>query len=234
MKNLFNREIGSKSLILSQVCVIASLPYLYYMYFIGMREIILKTFLPKHLPYLMTIQVWDVFIVTFLCALCGFAWSEKYGLCGLGSFSLLKKNWITLLIIGILIGVISYLFFDKQFKKIAPYYYPRNPIWAFFIPINSAFFIETVRFGMISLVQRLVKNVHFANFSIAFFCALVGLKSFTFVGLNFNWTTLLIVCFLLTVLLNAIYGYIFIKKGLISAIGVHLVAEMRFLVLAFV
>jgi len=234
MKNLFNREVGNKSLILSQVCVIASLPSLYYMYFLGMREVILKTFLPKHLPYLMTSQVWEIFIVTFLCAMCGFAWSERYGLGGFGSFSNIKKNWLALLIIGILIGVISSLFFDRPFKKMAPYYYPRNPIWAFFIPINSAFFIETIRFGMIALVQRLIKNVHFANFSIAFFFAIVGLKSFTFVGLNFNGTILLITCFILTGLLNAFYGYIFIKKGLISAIFVHLVADMKFLILAFV
>lgn len=234
MKDLFNRKVGSKSLILSQVCVIASLPYLYYMYFIGMREIILKTFLPKHLPYLMTFQVWEVFIATFLGAMCGFAWSEKYGLCGFGSFPEIKKEWLKLVIIGILIGIISYLLFDRPFKEKAPYYYPTNLIWAFSIPINSAFFIETIRFGMISLVVRLVKNVHLANFSIAFFFAIAGLRSFNFVGLTFNWTMLMIVCFILTVLLNLIYGYIFIKKGLISAILVHLVADMKFLVLAFV
>jgi len=47
MRQLFNREVAGKGLILSQVCVIASLPYLYYMYFIGMREIILKKFLTQ-------------------------------------------------------------------------------------------------------------------------------------------------------------------------------------------
>lgn len=233
MKTLFNRNTANKGLILSQICVIASLPYLYYMYFIGMREIILKHFLAKHLPYLMMQDVWYIFIATFLCGIFGFAWSEKYGLCGLGSFLTLKKDWLKLLIIGILIGVISYFCFDRTFKKIAPYYYPTNPIWAFFIPLNTAFFTETIRFGMVSLVVRLVKNVHFANFSIAFFFAIAGLKSFTFVGLKFDWTILLIACFILTALLNALYGYIFIKKGLIGAIFVHLVADMKFLVLAF-
>jgi hypothetical protein len=233
MKDLFNREAAGKGLILSQICVIASLPYLYYMYFIGMREIILKKFLPKHLPYLVLHDVWYIFIATFLCGLCGFAWSKRYGLCGLGSFVTLKANWIKLLIIGILIGTVSCLLFDRQFKLMAPYYYPKNPICALFIPINAAFFIETIRFGMVSLVQRLIKNYHFANFSIAVFLAIAGLKSFTFVGLDFNWTFLAIACFILTVLLNLVYGYIFIKKGLICAIFVHFIADLKFLILAF-
>lgn len=233
MKDLFNRESANKGLILSQICVIASLPYYYYMYFIGMREIILKTFLPKHLPYLMIFDVWYVFIVTFLCGLCGFAWSKKYGLCGFGSFLDFKKHWLKLLIIGGLIGVISYYFFDKPFRSMAPSYYPTNPLWALIIPINSAFFQETIRFGMISLVQRLVKNAHFANCSIAFFFAIVGIKSFIFVGLNFNWSVLSINCFIFTVLLNIVLGYIFIKKGLISTIFVHLVVNLKFLFLAF-
>jgi len=233
MKHLFNREIAGKGLILSEVCVIASLPYLYYMYFIGMREIILKKFLPKHLPYLVMEDVWYVFIATFLCALCGFAWSEKYGLYGFGSFLDIKKNWLKLVIIGGLIGIISYQFFDKPFKSIAPYYYPTNPIWALFTSINSAFFIETIRFGMISLVQRLAKNPHFANFSIALFFAIVGLKSFTFVELDFNWSAVAIACFILTVLLNIILGYIFIKNGFMCAIFVHLLLNLKFLLLAF-
>ncbi|MEW6095346.1 MAG: hypothetical protein AB1567_02290 [bacterium] len=233
MKDLFNREVGGKGLILSEVCVIASLPYLYYMYFIGMREIILKKFLPKHLPYLVIHDVWYIFIATFLCGVCGFGWSKKYGLCGFGSFLDFKKDWLKLLIIGGVIGILSYQFFDKPFKSIAPYYYPTNPIWALTIPINSAFFIETIRFGMVSLVQRLIKNVHFANFSIAFFFAIVGLKSFIFIGLDFNWSALAIACFTFTVLLNIVLGYIFIKKGLISTIFVHLVADLKFVVLAF-
>ncbi|MEW6608733.1 MAG: hypothetical protein AB1414_15020, partial [bacterium] len=94
MRNLFNRERAGKSLILSEVCVITSLPYLYYMYFIGMREIILKNFLPKHLSYLMIQDVWYIFIATFLCGLCGFAWSQKYGLYGLGSFLDIKRIWL--------------------------------------------------------------------------------------------------------------------------------------------
>lgn len=233
MRYLFNREVAGKGLILSQVCVITSLPYLYYMYFIGIREIVLKNFLPKHLPYLVMHDVWYIFIATFLCGLCGFGWSKRYGLCGLGSLAILKNNWLYLLIIGILIGVISCLLFDMEFRTMAPYYYPTNPICAFFIPINSAFFIETIRFGMVSLVQRLIKNYHFANFSIAFFLAIAGLKSFTFVGLDFNWTSLAIACFILTVLLNVMYGYIFIRKGLICAIFVHFIADLKFLVLAF-
>lgn len=232
MKQLFNRKIAGKSLILSEICVIAALPYLYYMYFIGMRKLILKTFLPEHLLYLMMFDVWYIFIATFLCGLCGFAWSKIYGLAGFGSFSDIKNNWLKLLIIGVSIAVVSCLFFDRSFRSIAPYYYPKNPVCALFMPINSAFFIETIRFGMISLVQRLIKNSHFANFSIAFFFAVAGLKSFTFVGVNFNWTLVALTCFILTVLLNVVYGYIFIKKGVVCAIVAHFVADLKFVFLA--
>ncbi len=234
MKHLFNRETAGKSLILSEVCVIAALPYLYYMYFIGMRKIILKTFLPEHLPYLMMFDVWYIFIATFLCGLCGFGWSKTYGLAGFGSFSDIKHNWLKLLIIGVLIAVVSCLFFDRSFRAMAPYYYPKNPVCALFMPLNSAIFIETIRFGMVSLVQRLIKNSHFANFSIAFFFAIAGLKSFSFVGVNFDWTFVALTCFILTIVLNVVYGYIFIKKGVVCAIFVHFVAELKFLILAFV
>lgn len=228
MKSLFDRKIAEKGLFLSQICVLVSIPHLYYLYFVGMKDIVLKHFKAEQLPYLMTIQVWQVFIVTFCCGLCGFAWSERFNLVGFGKWSELKKSWMQLTAIGILIGVISIIFVDKDFKNVAHYYYPSNPLWALSVLLNSAVFIETVRFGMIMIVIRLTRHIHIANIIIAFFLTIVGIKSFVFITVT-STTMTIVLCLFWTMLFNLIQGYIFIKKGLLCAMFVQGIYGLKYL-----
>lgn len=233
MRSLFDKEVAEKGLLLSQICVLISLPHLYYLYFIGMKDIVLKTFKTEHLPYLMTIQIWQVFFVTLCCAICGLGWSKKFNLVGFGNLWELKRIWLKLITLGLLLGSISAAFFDTRFKSIAPYYYPANPLWALSILIDSAFFIETIRFGMMMIAFRLIRRLYLSNILTALFLTLVGLKSFSFLPIGVNNLNLIsILAFLFNLVFQLILGYVFIKKGLICALFVHIIYGLKYLYFA--
>ncbi|MDI6704592.1 MAG: hypothetical protein QME40_07990 [bacterium] len=164
----------------------------------------------------------------------GFAWSEKYGLSGLGSLQGIKEGWWRLLIFGVIIATITYLIFDRYFFNKGRGYYPHNLFWALSIPLNSFFFKETIRFGMIALSQRLIRNLPLSIFIVSLFFVSLSLKSFAFIGFRLSWNYLLITGLVLTMIINLILGYIYAKKGLLQSAFLHVIIDLRFAIFTFI
>jgi hypothetical protein len=235
MRDIFLVSVARKALFLSQVSVLGSVPHLYYMYFIGLKERILEDFHESHIPWLMTLQIWQVFIVAFLCSLCGIGWAEKYGLAGIGKLNILIKRSYNLFLCGVSISVISYLFLDKILIEFLPTCYPTDVFWAFAIILNSICFVEVIRFGMMSIVQRLVKKIWFSNLAVSIFLTIVAFRLPQFVNIDIEIFSLVtIIRCILVLIINLIYGHILYREGLIGAMFVHGVADLKFIAIALI
>ena len=128
------RVVLSKSLALAIASTLFTLPYFHHL----ISEISYRQRLPQStdsLTLLLT-QLLLLFILTFLSAMVGFSFSNRYQLHGLGDPSALVSSLPLVVAGGAVITVLSYFFFDRSFFEISPVSYPRNPLFLLSYPFK--------------------------------------------------------------------------------------------------
>ncbi|HAV42628.1 TPA: hypothetical protein DCX15_01235 [bacterium] len=231
MRDLISRKTIEGALSIGVVCTLVSLPCIYYHCFVGSRKELLEIFPPRVLPGVMLLHVWQILIVSFMCAAFGLAWSKKYGLRGIGDPKEVKRNLWKFLLVGILVATTSYLLFDRTLSIKAPSLYPSNPLWILSISLKASFFNEIVRFGMMALVARLTRNIHVANIVVSGFLVYIGIRSFRLVGLGFDWDHFSLLCVGYSFIFNLLMGYLYARFGIISTMLIQFLIGLRLLFL---
>jgi hypothetical protein len=183
-------------------------------------------------------QVLSLVFLMVLCAFCGFSFSQRNNLPGLGRFSDLKENALKqYLPLSLLLIATSYIFFDYWFMPLAPGFYPKQVHWALTIPFRSAFMEELVfRFGLVTVLVGATKKFLSPLWAVGvvsiFYALTMTGKTFDLVGIqwqmNFQHGGMVVSSFFTSFLL----GYVYVKKGLISAIFLHFCIGLKYIVFA--
>lgn len=223
MRELIKRETIEGALIIAVICSISSLPYLWYLCFIGMRER-----LSSIASQVLVSHLWCILVISFLCGAFGLAWGRGCGLVGIVDWPRLKISLPILFLFGFIVGMGSFLLIDRHLSIYAPYLYPSNPIFSITIPFKSAFFGEVIRFGGMALISRLLRNIHLSNLTLSIFFLYLGIRSLRFIDPGFILEWWVVIGLGWGLLVNLAMGYMYARIGILSTILVQFVAGWRF------
>jgi hypothetical protein len=222
----------AKSLALAIASTLFTLPYFHYL----ISEIPYRQRLPQGADSIIILltQLLLLFILTFLSAMVGFSFSNRYKLHGLGDPRALVSSLPLVVAGGAVITVLSYYFFDRFFFEISPASYPRNPLFLLSYPFKRAFTDEIIlRFCLVTIAVGLFKSKSAGVILVSAFAAIATIKYFHFiglpVGLNTIFLTQLIICFLANLLL----GYLFVARGLIYSMSLGFIFGMKYMMMSW-
>lgn len=173
-----------------------------------------------------------VALVIFLSCLAGFTWSKRLGLGGPGRLKDLKKHWQLILLAGIILGGLTYLLGDRTFLRDVPELYPKSLAFAIFIPFYATFVEEIfARFGVMTVLVKIFRNQWVANFLAALIFAVGHANIFRMTGVFYHLSYLTACSLILNLLIGLFLGYIYWRRGLVTAMGIHFIANLRFLLM---
>lgn len=222
----------NQSLLFTLIAIALALPYITYMILYNSNNSILIGN-SSSVGNLIFAEAIKLTIVVFGSCLIGFYWSKKLGFAGFGRIEDIRYNWIQIIVSGTFIGLLIYLFGDRYFLKVAGGYYPSQLKFAIFIPFYAAFVEETfARFGVMTLLARIFGNKHVANFAAAMIFAVGHVNMFKVAGIIYRLNYLTLGSFILNLGISLFFGYIYWKKGLMTAMAIHFVANLRYLIIA--
>jgi hypothetical protein len=236
VKDFLREDVLTNAAKLAAVATLAVAPNMVDSYFLspGYREIILGKATPASLPFLFAGDLILVFVSLMVSAACGFAWSDGKKVVGFGTQAALRKDFKTVLILGLILAVTTALLLDIGFVKRFRILYPQNPLVSLTIPLRTAFYEEVIcRFGILMIVFRLTGSVPTAIILSSLFNTAIGLKSAVFVGfpLGLDWLTARIV--LAKMMVAVFFGYFYSKKGLMATIALRFIMELKHVILPF-
>ncbi|AZR72081.1 hypothetical protein BBF96_00945 [Anoxybacter fermentans] len=172
-------------------------------------------------------------LVVFSSCLIGFSWSKSLGLAGFGRVEDLKRNWQWILVYGGFIGLMIYIFGDRYFIKLAPGFYPTQLKFAIFIPIYAALVEETfARFGVMTFLVKIFGSKQIANILAALIFAIGHVNMFKVTGIIYRLNYVTFCSFILNLCVSLFFGYVYWRKGLLTAMGIHFVANLRYVLFA--
>lgn len=221
-----------RSIIFTLVAVVLALPYIYYI-------IISNT--PAEILRVEQANLWGkffgeslrLFCVVLISCLIGFSWSKGVGLAGWGKIEQLKDNWQQIIIYGLFLGLVIYIFGDRYFLKVAPGFYPTELKYAVFIPFYAALIEEVfTRFGAMTLLAKIFRNNYVANILAAIIFAIGHVNMFQVAGIVYRLNYITVSSFIINLLISLFFGYIYWRKGLVTAMAIHFIANCRYIVIA--
>lgn len=222
------------SVIITLAAVLLALPYIYYMVAYSTPGGMLVEGPHFSWPDFWA-EVGELLLVVFIACLIGFAWSKQEGLGGLGSIVDLKRNWQRIMIYGLFMGALVFIFGDRYFMKIAPGFYPTRLKFALFIPFYAALVEEIfTRFGAMTLLVKVFRNKHVANILAALIFAIGHVTMFQVQGVIYRLNYITFCSFILNFGISLFFGYIYWRKGLVTAMGIHFVANLRYVLIAMI
>lgn len=222
------------SVIYTAVAVLLSFPYIYFMVVSDLNKRV--GFEEQGILYRSLAGEGSklAFIVLLSC-LVGFVWSKEVGLSGIGNLEDLKRNWQRILVYGAFIGLAVYTFGDRYFIKYAPGFYPTQLKFALFIPFYAALIEEVfARFGVMTILVKIFRNAHIANIIAAFIFAIGHVNMFQVAGIIYRLNYVTACSFILNIGISLFFGYIYWRKGLMTAMAIHFVANLRYVMIALV
>lgn len=220
------------SAIFAVVAVFLAMPYIYYMVVYNSPGR-LAAENGQILMDGMISEVTRLFAVVFLSCLIGFCWGKELGFAGMGHWKDLRRNWRPIVLFGLLMGVLVYIFGDQYFLKMAPGFYPTEMHYAFFIPFYAALVEEVfARFGVMTFFSKVFRNLHVGNVLAALIFAIGHVSLFKVAGIIYRLNYITACSFILNVGISLFFGYIYWRKGLVTAMGIHFIANLRYLVIA--
>lgn len=231
MENTYSRNI-IYSIVCTMVAVILALPYIYYMVAYSTPGGMLVEVDFSWVTFMQ--EVVEVVGVIFISCMIGFTWSKSEGLAGLGTVLDIKHNWQRIVVYGMFVGLVVYIFGDRYFMKIAPGFYPRELRFAIFIPFYAALVEEIfTRFGTMTLLVKIFKQKQVANVLAALIFAIGHVNMFQVAGIIYRLNYITFCSFVLNLGISLFFGYIYWRKGLLTAMGIHFIANLRYVVIAF-
>ncbi|MCK4260298.1 MAG: CPBP family intramembrane metalloprotease [Halanaerobiales bacterium] len=219
--------------IFTLLAIVLAFPYIYFMVASGSPSHIVDHNVGVPWGELFS-EISKLIMVVFLSCMIGFFWSKKVGFAGLGNLMDLRRNWKQILIYGAFIGFLVYIFGDRYFYKVAPGFYPAQLKVAFFIPFYASLVEEIfARFGTMTLFVKIFKNRHIANILAALIFAVGHVNMFQVAGIIYRLNYVTVCSFILNLCISLFFGYIYWRKGLLTAMGIHFVANLRYIIIAF-
>ncbi len=228
------RGVLLKSLCLATLCVVFTVPYFYHMLSVSMKTQT-QFSMPHDFFTVMSLELILLFFVCFLSAMSGFSFSTRFQLPGVGDLHRFKETFPVLLIVAVVVGGFTYLFFDRHFFYMSPESYPKNTLYLVSYPFKLAFTNEVVlRFGLVTLAVGFLKQRIGGVIAISAIAAIFSLKYFRFLGMDYPYNYVFICQFIIAFFVNFILGYILITRGLIYAMTLHFLFGIRLAVVVWI
>jgi len=176
----------------------------------------------------MSIDLVLLFTACLLSSVAGFSFSKKQQLPGFGDPRRLKENGPFFVVTGVMVGILTFLFFDRHFYYISPESYPRNTLYLIIYPFKLAFANEVIlRLGLVTIAVRLLRQRTGGVIAVSGIATIFTMKYNRFLGIDYSYNTLYITQFVISFLVNSILGYIFITRGLIHSMALHFLFGLR-------
>ena len=225
------RGVLLKSLCLAILCTLFTAPYFHHLLSVSFktqdRFLMLSDF---HAVLIMELSL--LFIVCLLSAIVGFTYSIKFQLPGFGDLRRFTETIPLLLLVGVVMGGLTYLIFDRHFFYISPASYPKDILYLVSCPFKVAFTNEVIlRFCMVTLGVGISKNRLGGVILVSIFASILTMKYFRFLDLDYPFNYFFITQFFISFFGNFILGYLFVTRGLIYSMSLHFLFGTR---LAFV
>ncbi len=188
--------------------------------------------------YLALCQSFIVFCLAFLSALIGFVYAKRLRLPGFGKPADIRV-WLPVgLIAGLIVTPISYLILDRGVLRLFPEVYPPSLAWAFANILGGAISQEViVRFGLLTIGVYLVDKWTRQGRpwpAIAVLSVFGAAGSYLLIsrldmvsGLSTSQITIML---LLSFLIQWILCEVYVRRGLLAALCVHLGLSIKYLV----
>lgn len=224
-------RILAYSSIFTALAVVMALPFIYFM----LMQVSANFTFDNRVVFFQMLysESARVAVVILLSCLVGFAWSKRLGLGGVGRLRDLKKHWQLILLAGVVVGGLTYVLGDRNFLRTVPELYPKSLAFAVFIPFYATFVEEVfARFGVMTTLVKIFRNKWVANFLAAFIFAIGHANIFRMTGVFYHLNYLTVCSLLVNLLIGLFFGYIYWRRGLVTAMGIHFIANLRFLLMA--
>jgi hypothetical protein len=162
-----------------------------------------------------------------LAALIGSVFAERNKLAGIGDLGAVRRAWRYVAVAPVL-AVASYFVFGRALAARLPGWFPSELEWALLYAIKGAVFDEVVaRYGMMTVFAGLTR-IWVANLLQAIFFTAMIWKGLGFFGMAASWDGPFIAAVVSSFGLHLLFGGVCARHGLLSAMCVHLVYDLRF------
>lgn len=220
------------SMILAGSATVVAAPYFYFLLFDVLQS---KT--PDITdPYqVLTLQLGILFIVCLLSSFAGISLGPRYQLPVFGDLQDFKSDLPFMLILGFFLMGLSFLFFDRYFYRISPVSYPSQFLFLVSIPLKGAITGEIIlRLGLVTIGAGICKNRMGGVCLVSVFSTFLSIKYLYFAGIQMSLSYIFIVQILLTFLINMILGLLYVSRGLLHAMTVKFVFNLKCLLIVWV
>ena len=227
MREFFKGENLLRGLRLALVATLATTLYLRYDYLVARRAFVAEQLGAGAPAGRFALDVLGIFVALFISATAGFAWARGAGLAGFGTWRRVRRDLVLIVLIGGALAALTLTVLEPQLYKplLAD---ERNP----FQPLQAAFFEEVIcRWGILAIAFRLSRSVRAAVVMSAAFNVVVGLKFLRLFGEGVPAWQLAAVIAVKFVLATG-YAVFYVRKGLLSTMGLRFVAALPAPILA--
>jgi len=222
-----SRHVLLKSLALAIPATLLALPYFYFLLFDFPRNGGASGF--DNAQALLRGQLAMIFAICMLSAIGGIMFTRRLNLPGIGDITRWRYELPYLMGGGLTLMVIAYLAFDRYFYSVSPESYPDLSLYMILLPIKGAFTDELIlRFGLVTIGVGICRNRYGGAVLVAVFAAILSFKYLEFAGVPMEWNYICIMQLFLSFAVNLILGIVFVTRGLLSAMTVKLMVEMRY------
>jgi hypothetical protein len=234
------RERVQNALLLAGAVMLASAPMFYYQFSHLMGSVFKKVPTEKQLQLLSVGQALIIFALALLCSLVGFLYAERLSLPGFGKISDLKR-WLPAAVgLGLALLLPWYFLSDRFLMGNIPEAYPGYWPWALSLAVGNALSQEVVaRFGLLSIGVYLLRwrgyNGHptAAIAVVSLFATVCSLLFLVRLNLSIPVSPARLMASLAAVfILQWVLAEVYIRKGLVPAMALHLGLGARLIVYA--
>jgi hypothetical protein len=222
----------AKSLALAIAATLFTLPYFHYL----ISEISYRQGLTQSADsfIILLTQLLLLFILTFLSAMVGFSFSNRYKLHGLGDPRALVSSLPLMVAGGAVITGLSYFFFDRFFFEISPASYPRDTLFLLSYPFKRALTDEIIlRFCLVTIAVGLFKSKSAGVIFVSAFAAIATVKYFHFIDLPVGLNTIFFTQLFIGFWVNLLLGYLFVARGLLYSMSLGFIFGMKYLIMSW-
>lgn len=237
MKNRIQNAI-----LLSAVAMFCSLPMFQYQFLNFSTAIFRSAPKAERLLYLAMTQAFILFAMALLCSLVGFLYAERLLLPGFGKISD-ALIWAPVgFIVGTVFTPIRYWLFDREILLTVPELFPQTWEWAIVQMIGTTIPQEIiVRFGLLTICIYLLRKINYNGHPFPAIGLISTFGTFTtyLTMIRFDVADKIIphqllMLLILTFCLQWIYCEVYIRKGLIITISIHLGLTVKFLIYSII
>jgi hypothetical protein len=223
------REVVFRSLVLSFLAMIFTIPYFYYLVVAVPAQI----GSPKNQGAwsFIVVELLMLFIILFLSSVIGFSFSKRYELPGLGDVKKFLKSIPILFLVGIVMIAFSFYFFDRFYFELSPQSYPGECKYLFTLPLKGALADEIIlRLGMTTIAVGLLRHKEAGVVLVSALSAFLVIKYNQFLGIPLQYDYLFLSQLFFSFCANFILGYLFVRYGLLFAMGLKFFFGFKYIV----